>query len=120
MNKFGAKKLMDGNGVWWDSQGEYRRYCDLQLLEKAGVITHLEVHPTLSLILNGQKLCKYTLDFKYLERGKWVYEDFKGYQTREFKLKRKLVKALLGIDVRVTTSNHLSRTPRRGRATKRR
>ncbi len=111
-HKYKARPVF-GDGHWWDSTGEYRRYQDLRLLERAGKLSNLELKPTLSLILNNVKLCRYTPDFRYLEGEEWIYEDFKGYQTPEFKLKKKLVKALLGIDIRITTAKDLSRTGKR-------
>ncbi|WP_362919868.1 DUF1064 domain-containing protein [Comamonas thiooxydans] len=40
-------------------------------------------------------------DFVYVEKGVEVIEDVKGVLTTEFKLKRHLMKALLGLEVRL-------------------
>ena len=40
-------------------------------------------------------------DFDYMEKGAEVIEDVKGVLTPEFKLKRHLMKALLGLEVRL-------------------
>lgn len=44
---------------------------------------------------------RYVADFVYVEKGVEVIEDVKGVLTTEFKLKRHLMKALLGLEVRV-------------------
>ena len=40
-NKYGSRKVTR-DGMTFDSQKEYRRYCELSLLERAGRITDLE------------------------------------------------------------------------------
>ena len=45
---------------------------------------------------------RYVADFVYVEKGAEVIEDVKGVLTPEFKLKRHLMKALLGLEVRLT------------------
>lgn len=93
--QYKATKVKTEYGTF-DSKGEYNRFLELQLLEKAGEISGLYVHPRLDLVINGVKIGRYTGDFLYLENGKQVIEDFKGYQTATFKLRWKIAKALYG------------------------
>lgn len=98
-----AKKVRVDDVVL-DSKAEARRYGELRLQEKAGQITDLEVHPTYELVVNGYRIGKYTVDFRYKRDGRMVVEDVKGGaksdpNLRAVKLKIKLVRALYGVDV---------------------
>jgi len=95
-NKFGAKKVKQ-DGYTFDSLAEAKRYRELCLLQKAGYISDLEVHPRFMLQTafedrDGQKhrAIHYEADFKYLEKGVETIEDVKGALTQEFKIKQKL------------------------------
>lgn len=91
-NKFGAKKsLVDGHV--FDSIGESRRYGELKLRWLAKEIFDLELQPVYAIEANGKKICKVKGDFRYLENGRTVVEDFKGFQTPISRLKEKLVRA---------------------------
>lgn len=102
-NKFGAKKTVLDN-ITFASRAEAQRYADLKLLERIGEITDLELQPAFDLVVNGQKVCRYIADFRYRETatGETVVEDVKSAPTRtpEYRIKRKLMAALFGIDVR--------------------
>jgi hypothetical protein len=56
--------------------------------------------------VGGQLICQPELDFEYIdnETNRLVYEDVKGKDTGESRLKRKLLRACLNIDVRVIRS----------------
>jgi len=82
-----------------DSGKEARRYQDLCLLEKAGEISNLEVHRLFPIEVNGKHICFYESDFVYVENGLTIVEDVKGYRTEIYKLKRKLVEAIYGIEI---------------------
>ena len=90
------------NGYTFDSKKEAARYRELQLLEKAGNIAELIVHPKFQLQpafedwkgINIREIT-YTGDFGYIEDGRYVVEDVKGgkaTQTRHFKDKVKTLK----------------------------
>jgi len=54
--------------------------------------------------VNDQKICKYIADFRYkLEHANGtiedIVEDAKGVETPEFKLKKKLMKAVFNIEI---------------------
>ena len=96
MSKYGNKTI-EFEGIKFDSIAEYRRYADLLLLEKAGEITDLQVHPRFLLQEaftrpDGGREAKITYegDFQYNDHGKVVVEDVKGCRTEVFKIKRKL------------------------------
>ena len=93
------------DGKTFDSKGEYARYCELQLQEKAGLISDLRDHVTIPIVINDIPVCKYVADFVYWERGKEVVEDYKGVVTRIFALKKNLLYAVHGKEIRVTKKN---------------
>lgn len=99
-SKFNAKPtIVDGKR--FASKAEARRYSELRDLERAGIISHLELQPRFPLIVNGQVICTYVGDFRYLENGKSATEDVKGVKTDVYAIKRKLLLATHpGIDHR--------------------
>jgi len=101
--KYHNRKTMY-QGVQFDSQKEADRYRDLLLLERAGLIERLELQPRYDLIVNGHKLGFYRGDFRYEEvaTGTSILEDVKSPVTKTpaYQLKKKLVKALYGIEIR--------------------
>lgn len=94
-SKYGNRKV-HADGYVFDSGAEYRRYRELLLLQAAGEITALVVHPTYILIepftYNGtrHKAETYEPDFVYLENGRTVAEDVKGQRLALYRLKSKL------------------------------
>lgn len=99
-SKFRAKPTIT-DGIRFASKAESRRYSELKALERAGVISFLELQPRFPLIVNGQHVCTYIGDFRFMENGKSVTEDVKGHRTDEYRLKRKLLLATHpGIDHR--------------------
>jgi len=101
--KYGNKKTVV-NGIKFDSKWEAERYLYIKSLERAGRVKDLELQVRYNLIVNDQKICAYIADFRYKREdkdGEWheIVEDAKGVETPEFKLKKKLMKACLGIDI---------------------
>lgn len=92
-SKFHAKPTVVDN-IRFDSKREAARYSELRLMERAGQIEGLELQPRFPLIVDGKHVCDYVGDFLYVERGKTVCEDVKGFKTRDYKLKRKLLLAI--------------------------
>lgn len=94
------------NGVAFDSKREARRWQELQLLEKAGEIRHLErqMRFPLHAARSGEQIGCYVADHTYEERssGGWqmVVEDSKGVRTELYKWKRRHMKAEHGIEIR--------------------
>jgi hypothetical protein len=87
------------NGVRFASKAEFRRYCQLKQLELAGEISDLKLQPRFPLTINGVKVCTYVGDFLYMHAGKMVLEDVKGHSTAVYRLKKALLKAVLGHEI---------------------
>ena len=108
-NKYFAKKTV-AMGLKFDSRWEAERWGQLKAMERAGVVTQLEGQIKYELSINDVKICDYVADFRYLleeENGlsKLVIEDAKGILTPEFKLKKKMMKAIHGIDIHLSYKN---------------
>lgn len=104
--KYHAKKT-ELDGITFDSKKEANRYAELKLLERSGAIHNLQRQVRYELIpaqkKNGktvERACHYIADFVYEENGKTVVEDVKGFRTKEYVLKRKLMLQVYGIEVR--------------------
>lgn len=89
------------DGIVFDSAAEANRYWELKQLEKAGKIDFLQCQPVFCLEVNGISICMYIADFQYLDKDKLkvITEDVKGVRTREYRIKKRLMKALHGIDI---------------------
>lgn len=83
------------------SKREARYYQNLKLLEKAGAIQDIELQPAFPLVVNGVLIGKYVSDFRYVdcETGEVVTVDVKGFRTKEYKLKKRLVEALYPVQI---------------------
>lgn len=117
MAKYHSRKVTK-NGITFDSVKEYRRYCELSLLEKAGAIKDLKRQVEFVLIptqrepdsvgkrggiIKGKTIelaVKYVADFVYTENGKQVVEDTKGFKTKDYILKRKMMLYFHGIRIK--------------------
>ena len=97
-NKYNAS-TSESDGVKFDSKAEARRYAELQILLKSGKIKNLVTHPAFEILpafeYMGQKVraMNYSADFMYYdnELGRTIIEDVKGYPTREFKTRWKMI-----------------------------
>lgn len=98
------------DGETFDSQMERDRWLNLRLLERASEISQLRRQVAYELIpaqkrLSGgvERACSYVADFVYLDKaGRTVVEDVKGAVTPEFRLKRKLMLQVHGVEVLLT------------------
>jgi hypothetical protein len=93
------------DGITFDSIREAKRYAELVLLERTGVIQNLRRQVRYPLSVNGQLICTYIADFCYVENGHEVTEDVKSSYTRKlpvFRIKAKLMRAIHGIAIRET------------------
>lgn len=116
--KYGNHKVETEDGVF-DSRKEARRNAELQLLEQAGEIHDLRRQVRFELIpaqrepdeigprggvKKGkviEKACEYCADFVYIDAdGNQVVEDTKGFRTKEYRIKRKLMLYVHGIRIR--------------------
>ena len=98
-NKFRNRKTILDDKVF-DSKGEAMRYWELQTMQSVGLITGLKEHVPFSIDINGKHVCKYYADFVYCENGVQIVEDFKGFETDCWRLKKKLVAAVLGVEIK--------------------
>lgn len=93
------------DGFTFDSIKERDRYWELKRQVEAGAICCLEVHPRFPLVVHGIDCGVYEGDFGYVEGGTAVVEDVKSLATRKlptYRLKRRLVWALYGLEIRET------------------
>lgn len=120
--KYHSKKIT-ANGMTFDSKKELRRYNELLQLQKAGVIHNLQRQVKFELIptqveiyeryseKTGKRLkdgsrtleksVNYWADFVYRDgAGKMIVEDTKGFLTKEYIIKRKLMLYIHGIAIK--------------------
>ena len=105
-SKYRAKKVTV-NGITFDSKREANRYQELLLLERAGQITDLKRQVKFELIpsqkVDGkvvERACTYVADFAYKLQGQCIVEDTKGFKTKDYIIKRKLMLYIHGIRVK--------------------
>ena len=123
--KYGNRKV-EYDGILFDSKKEAQRYYELKLLQRAGVISELELQKVFELIpaqyetfprygKTGKRLqdgkrcieksCVYKADFTYMQDGQLVVEDAKGYRDpasaayAKFVIKRKLMLHVHGVKI---------------------
>ncbi len=93
--KYGNKKIIVDN-IKFDSKKEASRYQELKLLEKAKMIEDLRLQVRLEIVpkQKGERNVVYVADFMYFDKtlNKCIIEDAKGYKTKDYIIKRKLVK----------------------------
>lgn len=106
MPKYGNRKIIR-DGIEFDSIKECQRYCELKLMQRAGVISDLQMQVSFELIpsqrIDGkvaERAVNYIADFVYQQNGQTVVEDTKGYKTPEYIIKRKLMLHIHGIRIR--------------------
>lgn len=94
------------HGRRFDSQAEAARYQELLYLGRAGVLDNLELQPQFRLVVRGVLVAVYRADFAYrlCDTGRLVVEDVKGVRTPVYRIKKRLVEALHGIQVREVTT----------------
>lgn len=95
--RISSNERAECDGYTFDSLAEMRRYQELRLLEQAGQIRTLAVHPRFELQPAFKdrrgRLClaiHYEADFSYYEGDLLVAEDVKGHMTEVFRIKEKL------------------------------
>ena len=119
MSKYRNRKIaMDGES--FDSIKEFRRYQELKLMEKAGLVYDIQRQVKFKLIPSQREYtdeltatgkpkkgkliehaCNYYADFVYKDQyGLQVVEDVKGVRTEAYKIKRKLMLWLHGIRIK--------------------
>jgi hypothetical protein len=98
-NKYGAKRKQV-DGINFHSTWEADRYSELRIMEKAGLISQLKLQVKYPLKVNGAIVSNYIADFVYYDRERnEITEDAKGVKTPEYRLKKKLLLAIYGIEI---------------------
>lgn len=111
-------RRVEYDGRVFDSLKEYRRYRELKMLLACDAISDLrlqvpfEVIPaiyedkvvqlktkTKTVRRCVQRATVYVADFVYMKDGRQVVEDTKGFRTKEYELKKKMMRAFLGIEI---------------------
>ena len=94
---------------------ERKRGAELELMQRAGIISGLqkqvpyELIPANYEVVNGkrkciERACTYKADFVYydVENKQLVVEDSKGFRTKDYIIKRKLMLHVHGIKIKET------------------
>ena len=106
-NKFGNQKT-EVDGIKFASRHEANRYIELKYMERAHLISGLQLQKVFTLIGEQrdekgrilERPVKYIADFVYKDHnGKTVVEDAKGLKTDVYKIKRKLMLMIYGIQI---------------------
>ena len=97
MNKYRNRKIIV-DGIEFDSKLEAKKYRELKLLEKAGLIKNIrrqvkfELQPKYKKNNKSIRSINYVADFTYydVKKGKLIIVDTKGFKTDVYKLKKKM------------------------------
>ena len=94
-SKFG-NRIVSIKGKTFHSKKEHRDYLKLKALQDAGVIRDLQTQVKFPLKVYGVFVCSYVADFTWVDvaTSQLVVADSKGYKTRDYRLKKKLMRAI--------------------------
>ena len=107
-NKYHSRKITK-DGETFDSAKEYRRWCNLKMLERAEQIKIVGRQVKFVLIPSQrdketkkviERECSYIADFVYWDGDKYIVEDTKGVKTKDYIIKRKLMLWVHGIRIK--------------------
>jgi len=110
-NKYHARKCTV-DGIRFDSTREAKRYQELRLYERAGMIRDLELQPEFPILVvelwrldaRTIRVGRYRADFRYVDAttDDVVVEDAKSDATKTtaYRLRKRLVEAIHGITIR--------------------
>lgn len=100
-NKYGAKKTQCSHGHKHDSKKEAKHCDELHLRMYAGEIAFLQVHHQFWFVIDGKPVkhrngrrVGYLSDFTYIENGRQIVVDVKGFAARDWPLRRAIFEAL--------------------------
>mgnify|MGYP001043628367 CR=1 FL=1 len=99
-SKYSAERT-EVDGITFASKKEAKRYAELRDCQRAGLLRDLKLQPRFPLVVNNVKIGTYVGDFEYTdcEDGQRILEDVKGFKTPAYRLKKKLVLALYGVEI---------------------
>ena len=92
-HKYRAVRTECAEGHSHPSKGEAKRCSDLHLLQRAGQIRLLQREVPFPVFINGEKVFTYRADFVYFQGDERIIEEFKGFKTDVYRLKKKCVEA---------------------------
>jgi len=106
-SKYGSRKVTK-DGIVFDSVRECNRWTELKLLERAGHISGIQRQVKFQLLpsqkIDGKVVERpvfYVADFFYKDKdGNVVVEDTKGFKTKDYIIKRKLMLHVHGIRIK--------------------
>lgn len=97
-------KKTEIDGISFASKKEAKRYTELKLLERAGLIKNIELQKKFvfeGLVYDSGRKVSYLADFVYIdEKGVKVVEDAKGMKTEVYKIKKALMRHFFNIEIR--------------------
>lgn len=98
--KYGNKRF-EADGIRWQSKKEYNRWLELKADPR---VKDLQRQVPFELIpkTGKQRAASYIADFTYTLDGKPVVEDSKGFRTEVYKIKKKLMMWIHGIQIKET------------------
>ena len=99
MSKYRARKT-EVDGILFDSKKEAERYKTLSALQEEEKISHLELQKKYIVLpsckyedMPSERAVTHKADFYYINNeGREVVEDVKGFKTKDYIIKRKLMK----------------------------
>lgn len=92
-------EIVEFDGIKFRSIKERNRYVELRMLHTAGKIADLRLQVPYELNPGGTHSLKYYADFVYLRDGLEVVEDAKGYRTKLYRKKFKLMEQVYNIKI---------------------
>lgn len=106
-NKY-RNQITEVDGRKFHSKKEAKRYQELKLLERGGLITNLQCQPRFEIVIDAKQVryaeskrpMFYVADFSYFDKQNFVVEDVKGMKTPDYKIKRALVEHIYGFTIR--------------------
>lgn len=95
-HKFNARPVVV-DGTRFASKREAKRYGELKLLQQVKAISGLRMQVRYQIVIETV----YVADFVYFDEAKLceIVEDVKGYRTREYKRKKRLMGKQHGIQI---------------------
>ena len=101
-NKYRAKRTWSTLcGIFFASKREAEYGDGLFLTQKAGEINELQFHRKFRLCDKPKVVIEVDFCFRDSKDGQWKYQDCKGKETREYRVKRLWLKEKLGIEVQL-------------------
>ena len=89
------------DGITFASKREARYYQIYSRLQELGQIKNLQLQTSIPFLINGKKMFTYKPDFEFDDDKGHHIIDVKGFETKEFKIKKKIIEAYYGIEIEV-------------------